>query len=201
MTPEVGLNVPPSVTRWGAGPQLGLVLPSPALGGLGGRADGGEAGAGVPGLLSRRGGCSARHRTGLALGKTSKDGGLAGLGRHVYGRPVWDGGGEGVLWGTLGSSSLFLASLEPWSRRSKATRLGKGPTVQRPQSLGYKMASEPTPAAPPGYGCQRYLPRKQSVLLVSLLPVTPGGGRARPGGLSVQTRPVGLTWPNASPVE
>lgn len=54
--------------RWGTGPQLGLVLPSTALGGIGGLAHRGRAGAWGPGPLSR---CSAGHEEGIPGGGMS----------------------------------------------------------------------------------------------------------------------------------
>lgn len=57
--------------------------------------------------------------------------------------------------------------------------------------LGYKMALEPKSAAPLGYGCQSHLLRKQSLLPVSWLPVTPGGGTF------CLDEAFGRTWSNA----
>lgn len=83
----VGLTCHPAARRWGAGPQLGLVLPSPILGGLGGRADRG--GQELGSQVRSAGAVGAQPGIGLVSspGKTSKDGGLARPGGASLGIP------------------------------------------------------------------------------------------------------------------
>lgn len=175
----VGLTGPPCCEEMGYRPTAWPGASLPNLGGLGGRADGGRAGAGVPGLLSGRGGCSAGHQTGPTPGKTSKDGGLARAGRCIFGHPMGDAHLQRLLTGgALGHTGLKFSLPSQAGVLGELTQQSRqvGERAHSPEALIYKLASEPTSAAPPGYSCQRPLSRERSMLPISLLPVTPGEG-------------------------
>lgn len=114
----VGLTGHPAVRRWGAGPQLGLVLPSPILGGFGGRADRGVQELGSQ--VRSAGAVGAQPGIGLVSppGRLPRTEAWLGQEVRLWASPERCPPTESfnwVLWGTLGSSSLCLASLEPWA--------------------------------------------------------------------------------------